>query len=132
MVYNRIMGKAKTKILLAEYDTFLASLLENELERAGFAVQVVHDGAQVLGQLRTERPDLLITNLILPGMLGFDILTEIKRDDLLRGLPVVVLSNLSQPSDVQKAKDVGAVAYCSKQDTTVESLVETIKEQIAN
>jgi DNA-binding response OmpR family regulator len=115
------------KILLTEDDEFLSSLIRNRLEREHFEVKVAKDGDEVLAMLKTYQPDLVLLDIILPKKLGFEVLEEIQANTKLNRAPVMVLSNLGQDSDIQRAKELGAVDYFIKAKVVIDDLIRRIK-----
>ena len=114
------------KILLAEDDEFLSSLLKNRLQREGFSVQLAKNGIEVVEMVKSFKPDLVLLDIILPGKLGFDILAEMKADPKLAKLPFMVMSNLGQDEDIQKAKALGAIDYFVKARIMIDDLIKRI------
>ena len=114
------------KILLAEDDEFLSSLLKNRLQREGFAVDLAKTGDQVVEMIKSGHPDLVLLDIILPGKLGFEILEDMRKDPKLSKLPFMVMSNLGQDEDIQKAKALGAVDYFVKARIMIDDLIKRI------
>lgn len=115
------------KILLTEDDEFLSSLIKNRLEREHFEVKVAKDGEEVLVMLKTYQPDLVLLDIILPKKLGFEVLEELRTNTTLHHAPVMVMSNLGQDSDIQRAKELGAVDYFIKAKVVIDDLIKRIK-----
>ncbi len=113
------------KILWVEDDKFLSSILFNKFETSGHTVLKASDGEEAMRILSTETPDIIILDILLSGISGFDILQKIKMDEKLRSIPVIMLSNLSKPTDIEKAKVLGAQKFLVK---AVVSLDEIQKE----
>ena len=120
------------KIIIAEDDDFLSSLLNNRLQREGFAVQVAKTGDEALSLIKSVKPDLVLLDIILPGKLGFEILAEMKQDAKLSKIPFMVMSNLGQEEDIKKAKELGAIQYFVKARIMIESLVKEIQSFLAS
>ncbi len=118
------------KILLVEDDTFLSSLLKNRLQKENFEVSVAKDGEEALAFLKTNKPDLILLDLILPKKSGFEVMEDIRSDPQIQseGLPIIIISNLGQPEDVTRGQDLGAVEYFVKAKTSIDELVFRIKE----
>lgn len=102
------------RVLMAEDEANIAEALRFVLGREGFEVTCVEDGRSVLGRLRTDPPDLLILDVMLPGMSGFEVLKQVRADASLNALPVVILTAKTQAQDRQLARDLGAQAYIAK------------------
>ena len=116
------------KILLVEDDNFLSTILGNRLKKEGFVVLQALNGEEALSILKTERPSLIILDLILPKKSGFDVLETISADPQLNQIPVVVFSNLGQDSDIEKIKALGALEYRIKVRTSVDDFTGIVKD----
>jgi DNA-binding response OmpR family regulator len=118
---------AARTILLIEDDRFLRKAAEAALRRHGFAVITAPDGVEGLRLARSERPDLVLLDLIMPGMQGFEVLKLLKADAETAAIPVVVLSNLGQDGDVRQAMTGGAADYLIKAELRLEDLVRRVR-----
>ncbi len=123
--------KKIARILLAEDDKFLSIALGDKLAREGFFVIKALNGAEALAKIRLEKPDLILLDIIMPQKSGFEVLAEMKLDPLMKNIPVIVLSNLGQESDIKKAKALGARDYLVKSDVEMKTVVEKIKAELA-
>jgi CheY-like chemotaxis protein len=110
------------RILLAEDDRFLRKAAEATLRRAGNTVLTAADGEEALSKARLERPDLVLLDLIMPKLQGFEVLRRLKEDPVTAAIPVVVMSNLGQEHDVQRALAAGAAAYYIKANISLHDL----------
>jgi len=119
------------KILIIEDDKFLSSVLKSRLEKDGLTVLQAFDGDVGVSTARSEHPDLILLDLIMPKVSGFEVLQTISLDPELNRIPVMVASNLGQESDIEKAKSLGAVNYYVKVRTSIDGLAQMIKEAIA-
>jgi DNA-binding response OmpR family regulator len=121
-------GKHKGKrILLVEDDKFIARAYQDGLERAGFKVSVAYDGRVALEYLQHEQhPDLILLDIIIPVIDGFEVLQTIKADEKTKDIPVIIVSNLGQESDVTKGKEVGAADYLIKANWSMDDVVKKI------
>ena len=115
------------KILIIEDDKFLRELIIQKLGREGYDVMEAPEGEAGLSKMKEERPDLVLLDLILPGIDGFEVLSRMKKDPALASIPVIILSNLGQRDDVQKGIDLGAEDYLIKAHFTPGEIVEKIK-----
>jgi DNA-binding response OmpR family regulator len=120
----------KKKVLLAEDDRFIARAYEAGLERAGFDMLVVYDGKEAMNIIKREKPDIVLLDLVMPIKNGFEVLEEIQLDETLQHIPVVVLSNLGQESDIKKGTELGAVDYLVKSDYSMKEVIEKVKENL--
>ncbi len=121
---------ASGKILAIEDDKFLSSLIRTRLEREGFEVIQVFNGEEALEWLKTNVPKLILLDLIMPKMSGFEFLQAVSMNPQLTGIPVIVLSNLAQDSDVQKAKTLGVQQYFVKVRISVDDIVNRVKDLV--
>lgn len=117
----------KHKILIIEDDDFLRSLAVTKLEKEDFTVSMAPDGQTGLALIQKEIPDLLILDLMLPIMSGFDVLKKMKADPATKDIKVIVFSNLGEESDIKTCMDLGANDYLVKANFTLDELVEKIK-----
>ena len=120
------------RILLAEDDRFLRRAEQAALKRAGFVVLAAADGEEALRMAIAEKPDLVLLDLIMPKLQGFEVLKALKADPATAAIPVVVLSNLGQEGDVQRALEGGAVAYLVKANLSLDELVARARETLAS
>jgi len=121
----------KPTILLVEDDPFLSSVLRMKLEKESFKVVRAADGDEALNFLTEQgvKPDLILLDLILPKKNGFEVLETIRQDPLLEKLPVIIISNLGQPSDIERGKALGVIDYFIKARLSVEELVNKVKKE---
>ncbi|OGZ18998.1 MAG: hypothetical protein A2175_01575 [Candidatus Nealsonbacteria bacterium RBG_13_42_11] len=117
-------------ILVIEDDKFLRELISQKLIKEGYNVSEAIDGEEGLKKIKGEKPDLVLLDLILPGIDGFEVLTKMKEDTTLPPIPVIILSNLGQKEDVEKGLKLGAVDYLIKAHFTPGEIVEKIKGAI--
>ena len=120
------MKKTK-KILLAEDDKFIARAYTDGLTRAGFAVITAVDGEEAMAKIRIQKPDLMLLDLIMPVKNGFEVLEELSEDKKIAKFPIIILSNLGQESDIQKAKDYEATDYLIKSNVTLKEVISRVK-----
>ncbi len=117
----------KKKILLAEDDEFLSTLLKTRLEREGFVITIVRSGDEVIPTLKLVKPDLMLLDIILPGKSGHEILDNLIKAET-KIPPFMVLSNLGQEEDIKRATQFGAIEYFVKSHTALDDLVKKIAE----
>jgi twitching motility two-component system response regulator PilH len=125
------MEEQTKRILLVEDDRFLRKAAEATLRRHGFTVRTAADGEEALQRMQDETPDLVLLDLIMPKMQGFEVLRLMKQNPATKQIPVVVLSNLGQESDVQQALQGGAIAYLIKANLSLQDLVTHVHKFIA-
>jgi DNA-binding response OmpR family regulator len=122
---------AQLKLLIVEDDAFLQKILVAKFAKEGFAILTASDGKEGLDQIKKEKPALVLLDLIMPNMDGFDVLYAVQTDASLKSIPIIVLSNLAQDEDVQRAKDLGALDFLVKGDLAINELVRKVKETFA-
>ncbi len=125
------MADPARKIMVIEDDRFLSSLIKARLEKEGFVVIQAFDGEEALQTLKQERPNLIILDLIMPKLTGFEVLQSISMSPGLEKIPVVILSNLAQASDIEKARELGAKEYFVKVKISIDDLIGKIKTLVA-
>lgn len=120
------------RILLVEDDQFLRELMATKLKREGFSVLVAVDGQEGAAMIQAERPQLVLLDIILPGLDGFSVLqgTRASADPKVAAIPIVLLSNLGQDSDVQKGRQFGATDYLIKANLTIDEIIKKIRKYI--
>lgn len=118
----------KKTVLLVEDDKFLSSLLRNRMEKENINVVYAEDGEAAIQSLRQIKPDLVLLDIILPKKSGFEVLETIQQDPTLKDGPVVIISNLGQDEDVLRGKDLGAIEYFVKAQTSIDDLIDRIKK----
>ncbi len=117
-------------VLIIEDDQLLRSLCSKKLLMEGFNVDTAIDSQQGLDKIMKNKPDMILLDLVLPGMSGFEVLKIVKAnpDKKIADIPVIILSNLGQESDIAKGKELGAVDYLIKATITTDEIVEKIKK----
>ena len=105
------------KILLVEDDPFLSSLLKNRFQKESFNIILAQDGEEALISLKSGKPNLILLDIILSKKSGFEVMEEIREDPQLEKIPIIIISNLGQPEDVQRGYELGAIEYFVKAKT---------------
>ncbi len=116
------------KILFVEDEPTLQKELNEILQQEGFKIISAFDGNEGLKLARLERPNLILLDLILPKKDGFEVLKELKADEKMKDIPVIVLTNLEGVGDVEKALELGATTYLIKANYKLEDVVTKIKD----
>ena len=118
------------KILFVEDEPTLQKAVGEILTQEGFEVLSALDGEEGLELIKKEKPDLILLDLILPKKDGFEVLKEMKEDEDLKDIPVIVLTNLEGMSDVEKAMSLGATTYLVKANYELENVIAKIKKTL--
>ena len=117
-------------ILIIEDDKFLRELIIQKLIKEGYDTAEAIDGEEGIKKVKTVKPDLVLLDLILPGIDGFEVLTRMKKDPSLVQIPVIILSNLGQKDDVERGLKLGAVDYLIKAHFTPREIIDKIKNTL--
>lgn len=118
------------RVFVVEDDPLLRNLLSLRLDKSSFPYEFSTDGKNALPAMKQFNPDIVILDLMLPGKSGFEVLSEIKADDVLKNIPVVVFSNRDGQDDRNKAKELGAVGFYVKAMTDLSELIEMIESYV--
>lgn len=127
------MANAKSstiKIVLVEDDAFLAGMYVAKLNLENFEVHLAPDGEKGLKTAQAELPSIILLDIILPKMSGFDVLKSLKENPATKDIPVILLTNLGQRDDVQKGLDLGASDYLIKAHFMPSEVVDKIKKLV--
>lgn len=115
------------KILVIEDDKFLRELISQKLLKEGYEIAEAMDGEKGIEAVKKEQPGLILLDLILPGIDGFEVLARIKADPEISEIPVIILSNLGQKDDIEKGLKMGAMDYLIKAHFTPAEIIEKIR-----
>ncbi len=119
----------KKKILIVEDEKELRFLLGQALAEEDFEVEEAIAGEEAMEKLKQGlKPDLILLDLLLPGMDGYDFLLKIKKDSNFEAIPVIVISNLGQEEEIKKALKLGADDYYIKAHFTLQEIIDKIKK----
>ena len=119
------------KILICEDEEFVARSYVKRLKLEGYNVLHAHNGEESLALMREEKPDLVLLDLMMPLKNGFEVLKEVRDDDELKKLKIIVASNLGQKSDIEEAMNLGAIDYIIKSNVSLRELVEKIQKHLS-
>ncbi len=124
------MNPQGKKILLVEDEALIRELYARQLTKSGFLVKAVADGEAGLQTLGQEKFDLLLLDIMLPGMNGLEMLREFKSKNAGSTMMVILLTNLGQESVIKEGFDLGANAYLIKTSYTPDQIVQEVKNAI--
>jgi len=122
------MPNSKKKILLVEDDSLIVEIYTTRLKEAGFEIESEPDGESAIRKLKEKEFDLVLLDIVLPNLTGFELLEKIRNKEKLKNVKVLILSNLGQKTDVEKAERLGAIKYLIKAHYTPSEVVEEIKK----
>jgi len=118
-------------ILIIEDDEFFRDLVDKKLISEGFDVAKAVDGEEGIKKIKEEKPDLILLDLLLPNIDGFEVLERIKKDPATASIPVIILSNLGQKEEVEKGLEFGAADFLIKAQFTSDEIIEKVKNVLA-
>ena len=119
------------RILVIEDEHKIANSIKKGLEQESYAVDVTYNGEQGFDLAATEDYDVIILDLMLPKKNGFDVLIDVKRNKNTQTIPVIILSNLGQESDIKRALSLGAEDYLIKTEVSLSEVVDRVREKVA-
>jgi len=118
------------KILFVEDEPALQKTFGDVLKQEGYEMLSALDGQKGLELAKGEKPDLILLDLVLPKMHGFEVLKSLKEDEITKDIPIIVLTNLEAMGDVEKALELGATTYLVKASYSLEEVVQKIKKAL--
>jgi len=122
------MYPKKQKILMIEEDPFLRKIYRNKFLKSGFNFIEATNGVEGLNKALSERPDLILLDIILPRKNGFDVLIDLKKNPITKDIPVIILSNLGQETDIKRGLSLGAQDYLVKTEASYTEVISKVKE----
>ncbi len=122
----------KQKVLLIEDDPLMIDLYKQTFQLNGFDVEIAEDGIKGLSLLKNSAvgPDVILLDIMMPKMNGFEVLEQLKKNPETKNIPVIVLSNLAQPNDVDKVLKLGAAMHLVKSQHDPRDTVEKVRQVI--
>ena len=127
-VIEKEENKTGARVLLVEDDDFLRKICRTKMEREGFNVSVAINGKEALKKIIEGDPQIVLLDIILPIMDGFEVLKRVKEDPSKSSVPIIMLTNLGQESEIEKGFKLGAEDYIVKAHLTVGEIIEKVKE----
>lgn len=113
-------------VLIVEDDRFLAKAYSVAFEQKMISAELAFDGVEALQKVATNPPEVIILDILLPLKDGFAVLKELKANPTTAKIPVIIASNLGQPSEIQQGKDLGAFSYIVKSDTSIAAVIDQV------
>ncbi len=119
------------KIFLVEDDKFLTKIIKDKLTKAGSILNNCENGDDAISSLEQDSPDVILLDIMFPGGIdGFKVLEQIKSNDKLKSIPVIILSNLSEPSHIEKGMKLGAFRYIVKASIVPDEIIDHVGSAI--
>lgn len=128
MTNNSKSQNGKMPVLIVEDDKFLRELLVRKVESAGFTTSIAVDGKEALKKIKEELPRLVLLDLVLPGIDGFEVLRQVKANPQTSKVSVIILSNLGQREDVERGLKLGADDYLIKAHFTPDEIIQKVQK----
>lgn len=128
MTNNSKSQNGKIPVLIVEDDKFLRELLVRKVESAGFTTSIAVDGKEALKKIKEELPRLVLLDLVLPGIDGFEVLRQVKANPQTSKVSVIILSNLGQREDVERGLKLGADDYLIKAHFTPDEIIQKVQK----
>jgi DNA-binding response OmpR family regulator len=116
------------KIVIAEDDKLVAQSLAQSFQEAEFQVVSAFDGEEAVAKIKAEKPDVILLDIMMPKLDGISVLWEVKADAELSSIPVVMLTNLSDPATISKILEAGVTDYLLKSEQSMNQIVSKVKE----
>jgi len=117
-------------ILIVEDEPTLQKALSMALEKEGYAIKSALDGEIGFNTAKEIKPDLILLDLILPKMDGFEVLEELKKEESTKDIPIIILTNLESSQDIERALVLGAKTYLVKANYDLKDVIQKVKENI--
>lgn len=122
--------KGKSTIFIVEDEVLLVKAYQAKFEKEKAEVWIASDGKEALSYLKKDPPNIVLLDLMLPGVSGFDILEAIRKNDKWKKVPVIVLTNLGQLQDVDRCKALGIEEYIIKANSKINDVAEKVKKYL--
>lgn len=119
-----------TKVLIVEDDVLMARMYLKIFSHDNFEVIMASNGEDGLSKAREIKPDIILLDIMMPKMNGFQVLEAMKKDPVLMNIPIVMLTNLAGDQDMEEAKSKGAVEYIVKSNYTPHQVIEIVRKVI--
>jgi two-component system, OmpR family, phosphate regulon response regulator PhoB len=124
------MSMNPKRVLLVEDDRFLRRACEKSLQQQGFTVSTAPDGEEALRAIHADPPDIILLDLLMPKVSGFEVLKEIRSDEKTRSIPVIILTNSSKETDIREIQSLGVTRYLVKANLSLEELGSHVKQAL--
>jgi DNA-binding response OmpR family regulator len=120
----------KKTILIIEDEEIIRGILQKKIEKEGFQVEVAENGEEGVEKIREVIPDIIILDIVMPIMDGFGVLEEMKKDEKIANIPVIVVSNSGQPVEIDKVKKYGVKDWVVKTEFDPAEVINKINLQL--
>lgn len=118
----------KKKILIIEDEKILLDLLQKKLSQEGYDILASHNGEEGLKTMREQKPDLILLDIIMPKMSGFEVMEEMNKSSDLKDIPIIIVSNSGQPVEIERAQSLGAKDWLVKTEFDPQLVIDKVKK----
>lgn len=125
------MSTSNKKVLIVDDDVFLLDMYALKFKQAGFLVDIAQNGDEALAKIKENKPEIILMDVVMPKMDGFEVLRIIKKDNLAPGAVILILSNLGQKEDIDKGFKLGASDYIVKAHFTPSEVLEKVQSLLS-
>ena len=126
------MATHKPIVALIEDDELIAEMYATKFTKEGYDLRHAADGFSGLELVKKDMPDIILLDIIMPKMDGFQLLQELRKQEQFKNLPIIMLTNLGQEEDVQKGRELGATDYFIKTNFTPQAIVDKVRTLLKN
>lgn len=124
------LGSKRRVVFIVEDDLFLVKVYRYELEKEGVEAWTSAGGKEAITFFDRDPPNVVLLDLVLPGISGFEVLAAMRKSEKWKDVPVIVLSNLAQPQDMERAKALGIEEYIVKADVKISDVIQKVKRYL--
>jgi CheY-like chemotaxis protein len=118
------------KILIVEDEEIMMNLLQKKLSEEEYKIETAKNGEDALIQMKRNKPDLVLLDIIMPKVGGFEVMEQMSQDPELSDIPVIIVSNSGQPVELSRAKKLGAKDWLIKTDFEPKEVIDKVKKQL--
>jgi len=118
------------KILIIEDEEILLDLIQKRLTQEGYKIYIARNGEEGLEKIKEEKPDLILLDIVMPKMGGFEVMEIINKDKEFKDIPIIIISNSGQPVELSRAKELGIKDWLIKTDFDPSEVVSKVKKQL--
>jgi CheY-like chemotaxis protein len=115
-------------LLIVEDEETIAQMYADRFKQNGFEVEIAHEGSEAVSKMAAVRPDVVLMDILMPGLSGTEAVEQAKADAATRNIPIIMLTNYPQSDDLQHALSLGAAGYIIKAEATPEQVVEKVQK----
>jgi len=119
------------KVLILERERIVSSLLSKKLLEQGFEVEIARDKEEGMAKMKKEIPSVVLIDTDMPEESGFSAIIEMKKEETLCNVPIIVISNFGQPHEINKAKELGISDWVSKTEFNPQEIIKKVSQILA-